>query len=212
MPFQPPSSRASAPAPLSAPQVTLTPGFLSPQEASEGLIALRQELFFRPDELIIAGRRVVTRREVDYRGDPEASYAYSGALKIPAPWTPTLSALRDRAGLAAGGSFNACLCNWYPSGSAALGWHADDEPELGPAPLIASLSFGQPRRFRFRLKRPWRDAEPKVWEFILGPGDLLIMSGFTQRFFEHQAPADPAASDPRLNLTFRRVFPLTPKP
>lgn len=209
--FNPAASRsaqtpiASAPA---APQALLIPGFLSLAEAENRMASLRQELAFRPDELMIAGRRVITKREADYRGDPDASYAYSGALKRPAPWTPVLSELRDQAAIAAGASFNACLCNWYASGAAALGWHADDEPELGADPVIASLSFGQPRLFRFRLKRPWRDAEGggQTWDFLLSPGDLLIMSGPTQRFFEHQLPADARAAEARLNLTFRRVF------
>jgi len=82
-----------------------------------------------------------------------------------------------------------------------MGWHADDEPELGPEPVIASVSLGAVRRFclRHRKRRGLRA------DLALPHGSLLLMSGATQRNWVHAVPKTPAPVGERINLTFRRV-------
>jgi alkylated DNA repair dioxygenase AlkB len=83
-----------------------------------------------------------------------------------------------------------------------VGWHSDDEAELGSEPRIASLSFGAPRRFVLRHRR-----DPGLRRDIdLVSGSLLLMAGATQRNYRHALPKSARVHDPRINLTFRRVF------
>ena len=109
---------------------------------------------------------------------------------------------------ACGGHFDSVLANLYRDGNDSMGWHSDDEPELGPQPLIASLSLGAERRFRFRRRRA--RGEP-TWpgdtlELRLPHGSLLRMAGDTQRLYRHDLPKMRAVVAPRINLTFRRIL------
>nr|KAJ9632718.1 hypothetical protein H2204_007805 [Knufia peltigerae] len=138
-------------------------------------------------------------------GDPQARYRYSGAEFVPHPWPPRLSALRDRLQAEGLGRFNSVLLNRYRGGGDYMGWHSDDEPELGPAPLIASLSLGAARRFLLRR----RDDTTRKAEFLLAHGDLLLMGGATQRHYQHALPKMARVQGERINLTFRWITPRT---
>ena len=171
------------------------------------LSGLATELTLRPDSLVIAGSRILTKRLHDFRADPGLSYHYSGSTHDELPWTPTLAMIREEIQHVLGVPFNACLCNQYQDGQVGMGWHADKEHELGDAPNIASVSLGATRLFRFRKRAPWREAkEYKTWNYDLADGDLLLMRGNTQRYFEHELAVRPKVSQPRLNLTFRFVL------
>jgi alkylated DNA repair dioxygenase AlkB len=93
------------------------------------------------------------------------------------------------------------LANLYRDGRDSMGWHSDDEPELGPTPTIASVSLGARRRFVLRHKRK---AAPAV-ELALESGSLLVMSGTTQRFWKHAVPKSATLGEARINLTFRLI-------
>jgi alkylated DNA repair dioxygenase AlkB len=97
---------------------------------------------------------------------------------------------------------NSVLCNRYRDGRDAMGWHSDDEPELGPEPVIASLSFGAARRFRLRHRR----AAGIGVDLELAPGSLLVMAGATQANYRHALPRSARVTAPRINLTFRRIL------
>lgn len=146
------------------------------------------------------GRVVDSPRLSAWIGDADATYRYSGTRFVPHPWTPSLQALRDRVAEACGARFNSVLANLYRSGGDRMGWHSDDEPELGPEPLIASLSLGAERTFRFRAKS---GGEAVAVE--LGHGSLLRMAGATQRLYKHELPARARIAAPRINLTFRLI-------
>ena len=83
-----------------------------------------------------------------------------------------------------------------------MGWHSDDEGELGEQPTIASLSLGGTRRFL--LKHKYRKELAPV-KLALGHGSLLIMRGQTQMYWKHQIPKTKRPVDARINLTFRRI-------
>ncbi len=100
-----------------------------------------------------------------------------------------------------GRPFNSVLLNRYRDGRDAMGWHSDDEPELGRQPVIASLSLGSPRRFVFRH----RQQHGLKREIVLGHGDLLLMAGETQRLYQHALPRTAKPMGERINLTFRQI-------
>jgi alkylated DNA repair dioxygenase AlkB len=135
-------------------------------------------------------------------GDPEARNRYSGIDRVPHPWPSSMLTLRERLRAELGGDFNGVLANLYRDGRDAMGWHADDEAELGETPLIASLSLGAPRRFLLKA----RDGSGSL-ALELPHGSLLVMAGRTQAAYRHALPRTRRAVDARLNLTFRNVLP-----
>jgi alkylated DNA repair dioxygenase AlkB len=156
---------------------------------------------WRDEELLIFGRRRAVPRRVAWHGDPGARYTYSGTAHEPRPWTPALAAIRAEVSRLVDHPFNAVLLNLYRDGRDAMGWHADDEPELGPEPVIASVSLGAERRFRLKHRRR-PDAR---LDLVLPHGSLLVMAGPTQRHWVHALPRTAAPVGVRINLTFRRV-------
>jgi alkylated DNA repair dioxygenase AlkB len=180
--------------------VTFAPGWLEPEEADDLLSRLSDDLPWEVHRLRMFGRLVDSPRLSAWIGDDDATYRYSGARFVPHPWTPLLLALRDRVADACGTAFNSVLANLYRDGSDRMGWHSDDEAELGPAPVIASLSLGAARTFRFRAKS---GGEPVAIE--LGHGSLLRMAGATQRLYKHELPVRKRVNGPRINLTFRQI-------
>jgi alkylated DNA repair dioxygenase AlkB len=149
------------------------------------------------------GRWVDCPRRSCWIGDADAGYRYSGASFTPQPWTAVLAALRAQLESACGARFNSVLLNLYRDGNDSMGWHADDEPELGPAPVIASLSLGAQRDFQFRP----RAGGPISCSLAVGHGDLLVMSAQTQRLYHHGLPKRRRVTQPRINLTFRWTQP-----
>ena len=174
-------------------------GFFTPDEARTLFDDLRAEIRWERHRVRIRGREVDCPRLSGWEGDE--AYSYSGLTLRPAPWTPRVAAIRRRIEAAVGQRFNSVLANLYRDGADRLGWHADDEPELGPAPVIASASFGAPRRFLLRPKRGGA-AVP----IVLEPGSLLVMRGGTQRHWIHSVPPTRRPVGPRINLTFRRIL------
>lgn len=178
-------------------------GFLPRDAACGYFAAVRDEVPWERHTLRLYGRDVPMPRLSAWVGDVDAVYAYSGTIYVPQPWTPALAALRNRVAAASGAVFNSVLANRYRDGRDAMGWHADDERELGPAPLIASLSLGATRRFVLRRKD---DARRRV-ELALEDGSLLVMRGATQRHWQHALPRTAKPVGERINLTFRRIHP-----
>lgn len=128
-------------------------------------------------------------------------YRYSG-MQLPARPLPALvEALRHRVARAAGHEFNAALVNLYRDGNDCVGWHADDEPELGDEPVLASVSLGAARRFCLRHKK----RRGRV-DLVLEHGSLLVMSGPIQRHWHHALPRERDLGAPRVNLSFRTVY------
>ncbi len=119
----------------------------------------------------------------------------------PLPFTNLLKGLKKEVELYSRESFTTCLLNLYRDGSDSNGWHADDEPELGRNPAIASVSLGAPRMFhlKHRERKEWRH------RMVLEPGSLLLMLGATQHRYLHQLPKTRKPVRARINLTFRRI-------
>jgi len=184
----------------------LIPVFLARPSAEACCAELLDRVDWRVYSVRIGGRQVVSPRLSAWYGDPGARYRYSGLTLEPRPWLPLLLELKARVEAVCGAPFNSALLNLYRDGDDSMGWHSDDEPELGERPVIASLSLGATRRFRLR-HRERGDLEPVALD--LESGSLLIMGGDTQRFWKHQLPKTRRVVGPRVNLTFRRVLPTT---
>lgn len=153
----------------------------------------------------IMGREIMQPRLTAWYGNPEATYTYSGKTHIPLPWTPFLQEIKQKVEAATCLPFNSVLMNAYRNGTDSMGWHADNEPELGPRPQIASLNLGQARRFILRKNS---DHDFKV-EYRLGHGDLLVMAGDLQKHWQHAVPKEKGANGLRVNFTFRQIQPKT---
>lgn len=185
-------------------QLELDETFLSVAESAALFHALMHEVPFAERAIRVYGREVLQPRLVAWVGEPEAVYVYSGTEHLPSPFGPTLAGLRERVAAACQTRFNSVLCNLYRSGQDTMGMHADKEPELGPEPVIASLSLGAPRLFVLRHRGGKRHAPV---DLTLGDGSLLVMRGTTQRFYRHGVPRQRKVHEPRINLTFRLIHP-----
>jgi len=157
---------------------------------------------WRQDEIQIFGKIYDIPRLQAWYGDPNAHYTYSKIKLIPNPWTPTLLHLKAQVEVASKSKFNSVLLNYYRNGEDSNGWHADNEKELGQNPTIASLSFGESRKFK--LKHNTKD-EFK-YEINLENNSLLIMKGPLQKHWKHSLSKTKKEVGPRINLTFRNVY------
>ena len=172
-------------------------------EHAQWFARLRQELPWVQELYARGGRVVPAPRLTSFHGDPSCSYVYSGIAYEPQPLSGLLRRIRDRVQEATGYGFNSVLANHYRDGRDSVGYHADDEPELGPERediVIASLSLGARRRFVLKHKRR---ALRRSYE--LGEGALLVMSGRTQLDWVHALPKTARPVGPRINLTFRII-------
>jgi alkylated DNA repair dioxygenase AlkB len=166
--------------------------------------ALAAELPLRTDTFTMFGRTVRVPRLISWHGDPGCRYRYSGQTYEPAPWTPRLARIRALLSERTGIPWNAVLANYYRDGRDSVGWHSDDERELGPARddvAIGSLSLGATRRFAMRHRESGERRE-----FALAGGSLLVMRGTTQEHWRHALPKTAQPVGPRLNLTFRVIL------
>jgi len=182
-------------------EARLWPAAFGTAEAQRVFDDLRQTVAWHQEEILIFGARRLVPRLVAWHGDPGARYTYSGTVHEPLPWTPALERIRHRVHQLSGAHFNAVLLNLYRDGRDGMGWHSDDEPELGPDPVIASVSLGATRRFCLRHRRR-RDLK---LDLSLGHGSLLVMAGATQRHWVHAVPKTSRPVGGRINLTFRLV-------
>ena len=164
--------------------------------------ALQQQIEWKQEGMRMFGKYVDFPRLTAWYADEGKYYSYSGLVNKPLPWLPCLMELKAIAERLSDHSFNSVLLNYYRTGNDSMGWHSDDEPELGMLPIIASLNFGAVRKIQFRHKS---NTDVKV-EVILPSGSLLLMKGSIQRHWQHQVPKQKKIHEPRINLTFRQIL------
>jgi alkylated DNA repair dioxygenase AlkB len=178
-----------------------------PEAEADALFdALRKGVPWTVHHVRLFGRDVPSPRLSCWIGDPGAAYRYSGVGHAPHPWPGVLAPVRHRLAATVGVAFDSVLANLYRSGADAMGWHADNEPELGEAPVIASLSLGATRRFAFKAKAREAATGAGRLSIELPHGSLLVMRGRTQARYLHAIPRTRRPVGPRINLTFRRVL------
>ncbi|MDH5324106.1 MAG: alpha-ketoglutarate-dependent dioxygenase AlkB [Gammaproteobacteria bacterium] len=174
--------------------------FLPLQNSQDYFEQLKQSLQWQSESYTIYGKTVAAPRRVAWYGDAGASYAYSGIVHAPLPWNTLLLQLRDQIQSVCKQPLNSVLANLYRDGKDSMGWHADQEPELGPNPFIASLSLGEMRVFKLRHRKTKR-----VVKLELNSGSLLIMAGELQHHWQHCVPKTAIEKQARINLTFRNI-------
>jgi alkylated DNA repair dioxygenase AlkB len=180
------------------------PGFFSKEESAAFMQKFKGNIAWKQETIQMYGKMLNTPRLTAWYGDNNKSYAFSGKKYDPNPWTPELILIKQRVEQAAGMAFNSVLLNYYRNGNDSVAWHADDEPELGTNPVIASVSFGQIRRFDVRHKKNHK----LKYSVELENGSLLLMKGDLQHNWEHQVPKSTRPLKERINLTFRVIGPL----
>ncbi|WP_355660163.1 alpha-ketoglutarate-dependent dioxygenase AlkB family protein [Halomonas salifodinae] len=190
---------------LDDPSLWRLDGALGEPAASRLLQCLDAEIAWERPSLRLYGREHPIPRQQAWMGEPEAGYRYSGRDFVPQPWHPALPAIRHRiearlAALGQVGTFNSVLLNRYADGRERMGWHSDDEPELGETPLIAALTLGAERPLRFR----WKDRRAPAFNVWLPHDSLLVMGPGCQERLQH-ALLPRALPGLRISLTFRRI-------
>lgn len=197
------------------------PAFLSPSEAECYKQELLAAIEFNAEEESkvrrpFSGDKIaIPRRQTAY-GDPGTAYTFADCVVPARPWIPLLGTLREVLRKRLGDDPNFVLVNYYRSGLDCIGWHADDERDLGNTPAILSLSLGAERDFQFRHRATFPQAgqpasRPALQTVTLPlcSGSLLIMRDPTNKHWKHQLPRrggkQAAAIGARLNLTWRRI-------
>jgi len=191
----------SVPLQLPDADIVFYPSLLDEQESDRLFTQLTETIDWRQDWITIYGRSMPQPRLTAWYGNPGKSYTYSGITMHPSPWTRTLLDLKAEAEAVSGVAFNSVLLNLYRDGNDSMGWHSDDEPELGQNPVIGSLSLGGTRRFMLRH----RAEKGLKHQLELTSGSFLLMQGTTQHDWQHQIPKTKRPVPPRINLTFRVI-------
>ena len=171
------------------------------QIADEWLLVLTQTINWKPDEVMMFGKRIITKRKAAWYGDQPFPYTYSKVTKVALAFTPDLLILKEKAEVVSDETYNSCLLNLYHTGEEAMTWHSDDEKEIVPNSAIASFSFGAQRKFSFKHKQT-----KHTTSLLLEHGSLLVMKGETQSHWLHKLPPTTTVNTPRINLTFRKMI------
>jgi alkylated DNA repair dioxygenase AlkB len=161
--------------------VTYYPGFLEFEEGDALVAELLATTRFSADSRLMYGKRVAVPRETAGRGD-----------RMSQPWSPLLLAVRERLETLLATGFDYVFVNRYRDGRDSVAWHGDHEIS---GKVVASLSLGATREFDLRQRTIALD---------VAHGDLVVMRGETQRFWEHRVRKDPLVHEQRINLTFRQ--------
>jgi alkylated DNA repair dioxygenase AlkB len=177
------------------------PDWIEPGLADSLMKASREKIEWECHRIKIFGREVDSPRLSCWMGDAGASYVYSQTRFEPHPWTPELQALRLRLQSEFESGFNSVLANLYRNGQDSMGWHSDDERELGKQPVIASISLGATRRFSLKAKTE----AAKAVHLELPHGSLLLMRGDTQKNYRHALAKTAKPVGERINLTYRNI-------
>jgi alkylated DNA repair dioxygenase AlkB len=181
--------------------VDYLPAWLDAAEADRFLATLRDELAWEHREIVMFGRRVLQPRLIAWAGS--LGYRYSGQTLEARPPTPATAALLARVVEHTRVPFNHVLVNRYRDGADSIGRHADDEPELGRDPIVATLSLGASRRFVLEPRRAKLGARHAI---DVAHGSLLVMGGTCQRHYVHGVPRASRTVGERISLTFRRLL------
>lgn len=182
-------------------ELELIEAFYSASESERLYQRLLREQNWPDNRYTVAGRQFTLPRLQTWHADPGIVYSYSNNLLQTRPWTPLLYAIRAKIEDLLNYRFNSVLVNLYRNGEDYVGWHADNEPELGDRPFIASLTFGAERQFAFRHKQSFEQGQ-----VLLRSGSLLVMQPDFQHHWLHSIPMQKNVSRERINLTFRKVL------
>ena len=181
--------------------ITYYPNYLSVEKATNLFHTLLTETPWQHDDIKVFGKTYPQPRLTALYATNTKPYSYSNIIMYPHELTSSLSAIKQQIDATCNITFSTMLLNLYRDGKDSNGWHADNEPELGKNPIIASLSLGSERKFKLK-HRTIKDAKQDI---VLTHGSLLIMKGETQHFWLHQIPKTAKKVSERINITFRII-------
>jgi alkylated DNA repair dioxygenase AlkB len=168
------------------------------KEANQMCKELLDTIPWKQDEVVMFGKKIMTKRKVAWYADAGITYTYAGVKKLGLQWTDTLLEIKQKVEAITGATYNACLLNLYHKGEEGMGWHRDNEKEIIPESSIASLSFGAVRKFAFK-----HATTNERLDIELENGSLLDMKGAIQGHWYHALPKTTRIKQLRINLTFR---------
>ena len=163
---------------------------------------LLDNIEWKHESIKLFGKQILQPRLTAWYGDQGKVYTYSGLVNTPIPWTNPLLEIKDHIEKLYQVKFNSALLNLYRNGQDSMGWHADNEKELGSCPIISSVSFGASRLFK--LKHKYK--KNCRYTIQLDSGSCLLMMNKTQEFWLHQIPKQINCLEPRINITYRYIY------
>jgi alkylated DNA repair dioxygenase AlkB len=177
-------------------------GFISLEESQLLYDYFLNHIQWAHDEAVIYGKRIITKREIAWFADSGFDYNYSGASRIAQPWDKKVLEIKEKLEYQTGAKFNSCLLNLYHDGSEGMAWHSDDQNLLEPDSPVAIISLGAERFFKLCETK----AHENQRKLILEQGSLLLMTGQTQAFWQHEIPKMAVIKTPRISLTWRSML------
>lgn len=168
------------------------------KEANQMCKELLDTIPWKQDEVVLFGKKIITKRKVAWYADADITYTYAGVKKSGLQWTKTLDGIKQKVEAITGASYNACLLNLYHEGEEGMGWHRDNEKEIVTESSIASISLGAARKFAFK-----HATTRECLQIELANGSLLNMKGSIQQHWYHSLPKTKRIKQIRINLTFR---------
>jgi alkylated DNA repair dioxygenase AlkB len=178
------------------------PNFFTNDEAEALFKKIHDETKWQHDEITIFGKKIAQPRLTCLFGNEGKPYSYSGITMHPNPWNPTLVYIKEKIEAISQQHFTTVLANLYRNEKDSNGWHADNEKELGRNPTIASVSFGEVRKFQLKHNN---NPDAKL-TLNLSHGSLLLMKEGSQIHYKHQIPKATQSKKDRINLTFRTIL------
>jgi alkylated DNA repair dioxygenase AlkB len=177
------------------------PDFLTDARENDVFTLLQNEINWQSPQIRMFGKWVNQPRLLAWQAKGNFPYRYSGQTLQAEPFHPLVELLCSEINTFCQTKFNSVLLNYYRNGNDSMGWHSDNEPELGPNPTIASISLGGSRDFQLKQI----EAPSKLVTFKLEHGSLLLMGNNVQSRYKHAIPKR-AYAEPRINLTFREII------
>jgi alkylated DNA repair dioxygenase AlkB len=181
---------------------TYQSGFLSSEESEIYYNYFLNHIKWAHDEAVIYGKRIITKRKIAWFAGSGFDYNYSGASRIAQPWDKKVLEIKAKLEAQTGYTYNSCLLNLYHDGSEGMAWHSDDQNHLEPDSPVAIVSLGAERFFKLRETKA-RDNQRKI---TLEQGSLLLMTGETQAYWQHEIPKMATIKTPRISLTLRSML------
>lgn len=164
---------------------------------------LKNSINWEQDVIKMYGKEHPIPRLNAWYADKDVQYQYSGIKLKHNLWNPLLKKIKKEIEKVTGKEFNSVLINFYRDGNDYVSWHSDDEKELGPDPIIASVSFGATRKFN--IKHKYEKEDPTTSIFLDG-GSLLVMKNGVQNNYVHQISKTKKFVGERISLTFRKII------
>lgn len=175
--------------------------FIKDAAANKLFNTLKDTIDWLQFPITIFGKTYLQPRLIAFEGDPNIHYTYSKTRLKANKWSPEILQIKQACEQQTKNLYNCVLINYYRDGNDSMGWHSDDEKELGKYPSIASVSIGAERLIHFRLRNKHQDKT----KILLKNGSLLHMLGPTQENWQHQIAKSKRVRTGRINLTFRFI-------